>query len=56
MKKNNSMYSFGLKSNKDLSLAKRNIPGPGNYETKSYISEHHGGTVFGSDNKLKGKI
>ena len=56
MKKNNSMYSFGVKTKIDLPLRRRNLPGPGNYEIKSFLSETHGAGAFGSDIKFKGSI
>lgn len=48
------MYSFGIKTKIDLPLGRRNLPGPGNYEIKSFLSETHGAGAFGSDIKFKG--
>ena len=54
LKKNNSMYSFGIKSRKEIPIAQRNLPGPGNYEIKSFLNQTHGTWSFGSDEKFKG--
>lgn len=47
------MYSFGTKPNTNYSFVKREIPGPGKYETKSFLSETHGAGAFGKDKKDK---
>lgn len=41
------MYSFGLRTKKDSILTRRNVPGPGSYDTRSFLSDVHGSGTFG---------
>ena len=52
-KKNNSQYSFGIKSNKELRASRGLGPSPGDYEMYSFLSQTHGVGAFGKDTKLK---